>query len=93
LWPFLASIGAPLAPYIRNILKTDDDQWKYWVVICVVAQSHDLTRALQPELEQLATFPTRGEREELIDELAQNILRRLYSGTNESVLPQAYRTS
>ena len=92
LWPFLASIGAPLAPYIRPILKTNDDLWKYWIVICVVAESKELTLALVPELERLAVSATDGEREEKLDELAQNMLKRLKAGTDESVLPKAYRS-
>jgi hypothetical protein len=90
LQPFLASIGAPLAPYVRSVWETDDDLWKYWVTICVVAESHDLTAVLLPELGRLALKPSEGEREEKVDIVAQNILRRLKNGTNESVLPEAY---
>lgn len=85
--PFLASIGAPLAPLVRTILNTDDEVWKYWVVVCLIAESQPLTLALTPELEKLANSPTPGEREERIDRLAQNILRRLANGGAESVNP------
>ena len=46
--------------------------------------------ALLPELERLASSPTEGEREERVDVVARNILRRLETGTNESVLPEEY---
>jgi hypothetical protein len=93
LQPFLASIGAPLAPYVRSVWRTDDDLWKYWVIICIVAESSDLTVALLPELERLALEPSEGECDEKIDIVAQNILRRFKNGTNESVLPEAYRST
>ena len=88
---FLAGLGEPLAPHIRSILRTNDDMWKYGVLICVVAESPSLLLTLKPELEQLAEKPTDGEREELVDELARNMLRRLNSGSTQSVMPEAYR--
>ena len=91
LQPFLANIGAPLAADIRLVLKTDDDVWKYWTVICIVAESKPLTLALLPELERLAGSPSDGEHEERIDIVAQNILRRLKTGTSESVLPEEFQ--
>lgn len=91
LHPFLAGLGEPLSPHIQSILRADDDVWKYWVLICVVAESPPLLLALKPELEALAAKPTDGERDELIDELARNMLRRLDSGSSQSVLPEAYR--
>ena len=32
LAPFLASIGEPLIPYVRTVLDTDDEMWKYWIL-------------------------------------------------------------
>ena len=91
LRPLLADIGAPLAPHVRSVLQTDDDIWKYWTVIGVVAESNPLTLALRPELERLASLPTEGEREERVDVVARNILRRLETGSDESVLPEEYQ--
>lgn len=91
LRPFLAEIGAPLAPYVRTIYETDDGLWKYWVTICIVAESPGLTLALIPELERMATSPTEDECKEKVDILSQNILARLKNGTHESVLPKAYQ--
>ena len=91
LRPLLADIGAPLAPHVRAVFKTDDDIWKYWTAIGVVAESKPLILALRPELERLATSPTEGECEERVDEVAKNILQRLEAGTDESVLPEDYR--
>ena len=91
LHPFLVDLGEPLAPHIRSILRTDDDIWKYWVLICVVAESPPLLLTLKPELEALAEKPTDGERDELVDELARNMLQRLDSGSSQSVMPESYR--
>ncbi len=77
LQPFLASIGAPLAPHIRHVLETDDDIWKYWVVRCVVGESDELAQVLKPELLRLASLPTPGEADEEVDQMAREILERV----------------
>ena len=77
LQPFLARIGAPLAPHIRRVLETNDEIWKYWVVRCVVGESADLAQALKPELQRLVSAPTLGEAEEEVDQMARAILEKL----------------
>lgn len=77
LQPFLASIGAPLAPHIRHVLETDDDIWKYYVVCFVVGKSDELARVLKPELLRLASLPTPGEVDEEVDQMAREILVRV----------------
>lgn len=74
LQPFLASIGGPLAPHIRNVLQTDDDIWKDWVLRYIVAQSSELQTMLRGDLERLSTSPTWGEHAEQLDILAKTIL-------------------
>lgn len=74
LRPFLASIGAPLAPDVRRILETDDETWKLWILGTIVAESAELTALLRPELERLAAHPTPDERFEDLDKLARQIL-------------------
>lgn len=74
LQPFLATIGLPLLPHVRRILETSDDIWKYWVISCIVGKSRELTQALVPELQRLASAPTPSEREEELDTLAREIL-------------------
>ena len=34
--PFLASIGRPVVPQIWLVLRSDDMQWKYWVISQVI---------------------------------------------------------
>jgi hypothetical protein len=77
LAPFLATIGEPLLTEIRRILATDDDVWKYWILIRIVATSPALAEQLRPELSRLAQFPTRTEMEEELHIHAQEILENL----------------
>ena len=74
LQPFLASIGAPLAPHVRNVLATTDEIWKFWVLHCIVRESADLVVPLQAELLRLAKVPTPSEIEEKLDIEAREIL-------------------
>jgi hypothetical protein len=77
LQPFLASIGAPLAPHVRHVLATNDEIWKYWIVRCIVGESVELAQVLKPELQRLASLPTPGEVEEEVDQMAREILARV----------------
>ena len=74
--PFLASIGPELAPYIRTVLETSDDVWKYYVVQAVVSASPELAQALKPELERIAKNPTPSERHEEVNDAAVEALER-----------------
>jgi hypothetical protein len=74
LLPFLQTIGLPLAPHLRLILKTDDEPWKGIVIRNLVAPTSPLRDALRDELERLAFHPTPGEREEALDEEARSVL-------------------
>ena len=71
---FLNKIGAPLAPYIRAILETDDEPWKWNVLWMIVEPSKDLRAVFRPDLERLANNPSAGERTEGLDVLAREIL-------------------
>lgn len=74
LAPLMSSIGTPLAPHLRAILLGEDDIWKAWMILCVIAPSPGLARALFPELERIAEAPTVGERAEEADQAARNVL-------------------
>jgi hypothetical protein len=75
--PFLATIGAPLAPEIRRVLQSHDDIWKYWALSNVVAESPYLAHALRGDLARLAFEPTSNEAAEEVDRVAREILRGL----------------
>lgn len=79
LAPFLASIGPPLAPHIREIFKTDDEVWKRWVILDILEHSPELTKALRDELEQIATSPTEDEADDELDIEARRLLSKLGS--------------
>ncbi|MGK5041074.1 DUF5071 domain-containing protein [Janthinobacterium sp. GB1R12] len=75
LLPYLAGIGPRLAPYVKTVLASDDDQWKYFVLQGIVRHSRELAFELDGELQRFAHAPTRGELEEGVAEVAREILQ------------------
>ena len=76
LAPFLAGIGAPLAPHIRRVLDTDDEIWKYWLLECLVKENEKLASALRVELQALASAPRDDEDRRMLAESAAATLAR-----------------
>lgn len=76
LQPFLVSIGAPLEPYIREILKTEDENWKYWIFSGIIGNSRPLLEIFKPELERMSLNPTVAEKIEELNELAKSLLEK-----------------
>ncbi len=76
LAPFLASIGAPLAPFIQDILNTEDQIWKYWVILVVLGESRELAEALRANLRRLARTPNEAEAMASLDEVASSVLAK-----------------
>lgn len=74
LRPFLMAQGARLAPYVRPVLGSDDECWKYFIVANIVRPSLQLASAMRTELARLATSPTMGERQEGVAALAKEIV-------------------
>ncbi|WP_449069270.1 DUF5071 domain-containing protein [Prosthecobacter sp.] len=56
LFDFLGSIGAPLAPHIRRILSSDDQQWRYWIV-GLLRQSPELYSIFRADVHRMACSP------------------------------------
>lgn len=52
--PFLAGIGRPLAPQVRPVLRSSDEDWIYFTLWNVLNRNPALIDALKPELAQLA---------------------------------------
>lgn len=71
LAPFLISIGSPLIPHVRNVMDTDDDIWKYWMIVLIMRESREVAQAFREELERLAHSPTEREILEELQEEAQ----------------------
>jgi hypothetical protein len=72
--PFLVSVGLPLVPFVREVFATDDEQWKYNILVSVVACAPELATALHDDLKRMANNPTEGERLEGVSEEAREIL-------------------
>jgi hypothetical protein len=77
LAPFLATVGMPLAPYLRPIFEGDDEIWKYWVIDAVLAHAPDeLVEEFTPLLVRIADHPTAAERANELDQVAAAALGR-----------------
>jgi hypothetical protein len=76
LSPFLASVGGPLVPHVRRIFETDDEIWKYWVIVTIMGESAVVAEAFREELERLARMPTESEAREELDEVARGVIEK-----------------
>jgi hypothetical protein len=76
LAPFLATIGIPLIPHIQEILKTDDEIWKYWIIVSIINNSPELAKAFRADLERLAKAPEENEAREELNLVAQEVLEK-----------------
>lgn len=75
LAPFLASIGAPMAPHIWHVLNSDDAVWKYWILqLLIPFLSEDVALQFLPELRRLCSTPSEDERREELDQQARDAL-------------------
>ena len=74
LAPFFATVGTDLAPYVRPVLESQDDVWKYHVIESVVSHSVSLTQALEGELRRIAQSPTPSEHAEEVHRVAREAL-------------------
>ena len=77
LAPFFATVGADLAPYVRPVLQSQDDVWKYHIIESVVGRSMSLTQALESELRRIVQSPTQTEHAEEVDRVALEALEQL----------------
>ena len=74
LAPFLATIGLPLVPYIRQVFATNDEIWKIWVIQALVKTSPAVFTAVANDIQQMAYTPPKTEEEEELQETAQEVL-------------------
>jgi hypothetical protein len=76
LAPFLASIGAAIAPCLQQVLDSDDDVWKYWILKLIIPSLPEHVAAeFRTELERLCNAPSERERREGLDQQARQILQ------------------
>jgi Domain of unknown function (DUF5071) len=79
--PFLASVGEPVVPLIREVFRGNDDIWKYWCIErLIMGFPRTLAEEFRPELQRFAFHPTKQERSEELDERARAALEWLDGG-------------
>lgn len=71
----------PLITYkqeIINVLRSNDDMWKYWILLRlvkpVITKEDDW---LIPKIGKIMVNPTFGEKESEVDEIAEEIINKL----------------
>lgn len=62
--PFLATIGAPLVSEVRRVLESDDEIWKYWVLLYIVSKSPEVREGVRDQLVRIANVEPTEEDEE-----------------------------
>jgi hypothetical protein len=73
--PFLAKIGLPVVPAVREVLGSGDEVWKYFCIMLVVGHmTPEVSATLRPELERIALSPTSSEQHEEVQLVAQDVL-------------------
>ena len=77
IWPFLTSLGVPLAPHIEAVFEGSDDGWKYWCVSLVGGLDSEAQQLLLPALTRIVEHPTPGEIKEEVALEARELLERL----------------
>lgn len=81
--PFLATIGAPLAPFVREIFSTDDAIWKEWILGNLIEESPALFDAVQSDVRRIAFGATHNEDEESLRNAALELLSSIRRSTAE----------
>jgi hypothetical protein len=84
-WPISKSVedillrfGKELIPLIRRIFQTNDGQWKYFVLSGLVNRLPlQILTEIRPDLMRIKNSPTRDEKLEELDELADELLKKL----------------
>jgi hypothetical protein len=79
-WPVFSALGNYLEPHfnkiqheIVDVLKTDDDIWKYWIILLIKNCGYMPGLIIMNELNRIITSPTKGEIEEGVLEIALEI--------------------
>lgn len=79
LAPFLASIGKSTVPIIKDILNSNDAEWKYFTLISVVEKmSINDAPELKQELTNLANNPSEDDKYSGVDSIAKDLLSKFH---------------
>ena len=78
---FLVTIPEAVAPLVWDVLRGDDDIWKYWCIVCLIGRMPaGVAGQFREELTRLAERPTVAERLEELDEVAREALEAVWPG-------------
>ncbi len=62
LYKVFDGMGVEVVPHIKRIFKSNDDIWKYWMIVSVVPQLSSAAKSeLHEEIKRIAEHPTKGE--------------------------------
>ena len=75
----LSGFGLELVEPIREILKSNDEVWKYWIVYFLADTGPEVFASLEPDVRRVAERPTNEEVSEEVDLAARTVLRSLSS--------------
>jgi hypothetical protein len=71
----LVTFPEEVVPLIKDVIATDDGNWKYWCLRDLVPRLPlDSQKLLSDELLKLAHYPTKDDKAEELDEIAGEIL-------------------
>jgi hypothetical protein len=81
-WPVGRGIAKYFTPHINeikenllDILKSNDDIWKYWIINSLIAYSEiNIDQELISIIKRIANHPSRGEIEEGVDVAAKELI-------------------
>lgn len=76
LAPFLAGIGEPLGPVLREVFESHDAVWKYWVLTVLINESVVLRRLMHDDIVAISLAEPGDEDEEELQRAARDILDR-----------------
>jgi hypothetical protein len=73
--PLLRQAGPEIVTHVGAVLRSDDDIWKYWVLLELTRSwADDLFDEVKVEVERIALSPTPSEELEGAAEEARNVL-------------------
>lgn len=73
---YLVGVADKITPHILDVLRGDDEIWKYWMVVVFGNASKRPDKLLMNEFNRMANHPTQDEIKEEINEVALDVLKR-----------------
>ena len=73
---YLVGVADKITSHILNVLRGEDEIWKYWMVIEFGNVPKRPDELLMNEFKRMANHPTQGEIKEEVNEVALSVLKR-----------------